>query len=107
MLTHKEWSNSSLDYILQLLSIDDVEKIMEETQEGIEYQRVSNYKRRVEHGFNLNYNKLLSCFAQEIDELLATNLSQEDEDAVLNELEELAKVLSNSHISIRPIEIID
>ena len=26
---------------LQLLSIEDVEKIMEETQEGIEYQRVS------------------------------------------------------------------
>lgn len=46
MLTHKEWLNSSLDYILQLLSIDDVEKIMEDTQEGIEYQRVSKYKRR-------------------------------------------------------------
>ncbi len=29
----------------QLMSIEDVEKIMEETQEGIEYQRVINYNK--------------------------------------------------------------
>ena len=41
---------------------------------------------------NMPHANLLSSFIKEIDELLATNLSQEDEDAVLNELEEITKV---------------
>ena len=46
------------------MSIEDVEKIMEETQEGIEYQR-------------------------ELDSILAGSLTDEDESLILNELDEL------------------
>uniref|UniRef100_A0A8C4NEQ4 Charged multivesicular body protein 6a n=1 Tax=Eptatretus burgeri TaxID=7764 RepID=A0A8C4NEQ4_EPTBU len=51
----------------QVMSIEDVERIMEETEEGIAYQR-------------------------EIDDLLAGGLSDEDEDAVLTELEQITQV---------------
>uniref|UniRef100_H2YNN0 Charged multivesicular body protein 6 n=1 Tax=Ciona savignyi TaxID=51511 RepID=H2YNN0_CIOSA len=56
--------NESLKAMHKLMSYEDVEKIMEETQEGIEYQR-------------------------ELDDLLAGSLSQEDEDDILAELDEL------------------
>uniref|UniRef100_A0AAY5LC95 Charged multivesicular body protein 6 n=1 Tax=Esox lucius TaxID=8010 RepID=A0AAY5LC95_ESOLU len=48
------------------MSIEDVERIMEETQEAIQYQR-------------------------ELDEMLAGSLTQEDDDAVLAELEALTQ----------------
>ena len=48
----------------QILSLEDVERIMDETREGIEVQ-------------------------QEIDALLAGGLSQQDEDDVLAELDEI------------------
>lgn len=47
-----------------MLSIEDIERVMDETQEGIEKQR-------------------------EIDELLTGTLTQEDEDAVLEELNQI------------------
>ncbi|XP_028413186.1 charged multivesicular body protein 6-like isoform X2 [Dendronephthya gigantea] len=72
--------NECLDKMHKLLSIEDVEKIMEDTQEGIEYQR-------------------------EIDELLATNLSEEDEDAVLSELEEITKTMEMPSVPTQePVE---
>jgi charged multivesicular body protein 6 len=49
------------------MSLEDVERIMEDTQDAVEYQR-------------------------QIDELLGQNLTQEDEDEVLKELEELTAV---------------
>lgn len=58
--------NECLDKMHKMLSLDDVENIMEETKEGIEYQ-------------------------QEIDELLSGGLTDEDEEAVLAELEALTK----------------
>ncbi|XP_013399205.1 charged multivesicular body protein 6-B [Lingula anatina] len=58
--------NDSLKKLHEILSIENVEKIMEETQEAVQYQ-------------------------QEIDDLLAGGLSQEDEDDVLAELEEITK----------------
>ncbi|XP_015929057.1 charged multivesicular body protein 6-A [Parasteatoda tepidariorum] len=56
--------NESLKSLHQMLSIDEIERIMDETHEGIEKQ-------------------------QEIDELLGGKLTEEDEDAVLDELESL------------------
>jgi charged multivesicular body protein 6 len=57
--------NEALKKIHEVLTIDEVERIMDETREGIEKQ-------------------------QEIDAIIATGaLSQEDEDSVAAELEEL------------------
>lgn len=56
--------NESLKKMHEILSIEEVEKIMDETQEGIERQR-------------------------EIDEILSGGLTDEDEDAVLEEYEKM------------------
>lgn len=57
--------NNALKKIHEILTIDEVERIMDETREGIEKQ-------------------------QEIDEIISSGaLSQEDEDSVAAELEEL------------------
>ncbi|XP_060074799.1 charged multivesicular body protein 6-A-like [Ylistrum balloti] len=58
--------NESLKKLHQIMSIEDVEKLMDETQESIEYQR-------------------------EIDNLLAGGLTEDDEEDVLAELDELTK----------------
>ncbi|XP_024287267.1 charged multivesicular body protein 6 [Oncorhynchus tshawytscha] len=58
--------NDCLKSLHEAMSIDDVERIMDETQEAIEYQR-------------------------EIDEMLAGSLTQEDEDAILAELEAITQ----------------
>uniref|UniRef100_A0A4W5KCR6 Uncharacterized protein n=1 Tax=Hucho hucho TaxID=62062 RepID=A0A4W5KCR6_9TELE len=49
------------------MSLEDVERIMDETQDAVEYQR-------------------------QIDEMLSGSLTQEDEDAVLSELEAITQV---------------
>ncbi|TWW82044.1 charged multivesicular body protein 6 [Takifugu rubripes] len=54
--------NQCLKKMHEVMSIEEVERIMDETQDSIEYQR-------------------------QIDEMLAGSLSQEDEDAVLAELD--------------------
>nr|CAB3230670.1 charged multivesicular body protein 6-B-like [Phallusia mammillata] len=59
--------NESLKSMHKIMSYEDVEKILEETQEGIEYQ-------------------------QELDDLLAGSLTPEDELSVLAELDELLGV---------------
>lgn len=58
--------NEALHTLHKLLTIDDAEKIMQDTQEAISYQ-------------------------QEIDEILAGGLTAEDEDDVLKELDQLIK----------------
>ncbi|XP_063042512.1 charged multivesicular body protein 6-like [Engraulis encrasicolus] len=58
--------NECLKKMHEVMSIEEVERILEETQEGIEYQK-------------------------QIDELLAGSLSQEDEEAVLQELEAITQ----------------
>ena len=58
--------NESLKKLHQIMSLEDVEKIMDETQEGIEYQR-------------------------EIDEILGAGLTNEDEEDVMKELDEIIK----------------
>eukprot|EP00731_Ephydatia_muelleri_P029272 Em0020g916a len=56
--------NECLEKMHQMMSLEDVEKIMDDTAEAIEYQR-------------------------QIDELLGQNLTQEDEDAIANELDSI------------------
>ncbi|XP_028268007.1 charged multivesicular body protein 6-like [Parambassis ranga] len=58
--------NDCLKSMHQIMSIENVERILDETQESIEYQR-------------------------QIDEMLAGALTQEDEDAVLAELEAITQ----------------
>ncbi|KAM5135672.1 charged multivesicular body protein 6 [Mantella aurantiaca] len=58
--------NDCLKKMHEVMSIEEVEKIMDETQEGIEYQR-------------------------QIDELLAGSLTTEDEEAILEELEAITQ----------------
>ncbi|XP_077979739.1 charged multivesicular body protein 6-A-like [Glandiceps talaboti] len=67
--------NECLKKMHQMMSIDDVERIMEETQEGIEYQR-------------------------EIDELLAGSLTQEDEDEILAELDAITQQTEDEEIKL-------
>lgn len=63
--------NEALKKMHEIMSIEDVERIMDETREGIEYQR-------------------------EIDDLLSGSLTQEDEDAVLQELEEMTQSVTEN-----------
>ncbi|XP_029293947.1 LOW QUALITY PROTEIN: charged multivesicular body protein 6-like [Cottoperca gobio] len=58
--------NDCLKSMHEIMSVEDVERIMDETQESIEYQR-------------------------QIDEMLSGALTQEDEDAVLAELEAITQ----------------
>ncbi|KAM9463154.1 charged multivesicular body protein 6 [Clarias gariepinus] len=58
--------NESLKKMHEVMSIEEVERIMDETQEAIEYQK-------------------------QIDDILAGSLTQEDEDAVLAELEAITQ----------------
>lgn len=58
--------NEALNKLHKLLTIEDAEKIMQDTQEAVSYQ-------------------------QEIDEILAGGLTAEDEEDVLNELDQLIK----------------
>ncbi|XP_029340065.1 charged multivesicular body protein 6 isoform X1 [Mus caroli] len=61
--------NECLNKMHQVMSIEEVERILDETQEAVEYQR-------------------------QIDELLAGNFTQEDEDAILEELNAITQVQS-------------
>lgn len=59
--------NVALKKVHEILTIDEVERIMDETKEGVEKQ-------------------------EELDAILSGTLTQEDEDDVLNELDELIKL---------------
>jgi len=60
--------NESLKQLQQMTSLEDVEKIMDETREAVEYQN-------------------------EIDALISgANLTEEDEDAIMAELDEITKI---------------
>ncbi|KAG8507513.1 Charged multivesicular body protein 6 [Galemys pyrenaicus] len=62
-----QFGNECLKKMHQVMSIEDVERILDETQEAVEYQR-------------------------QIDELLAGSFTQEDEDAILEELDAITQV---------------
>ena len=72
------------------MSVEAVQKLMDDTADAIEYQNVSfiwwQY-RALDQALSIGtYNA--SCL-QEIDEILSGNLTAEDEEDVLRELDEL------------------
>lgn len=72
----------------KLFSIEDIERIMDETREGVEKQKVFTG-----YSFSPNYRLLTNCAVfQEIDDILAGALTAEDEEAVDQELEEIIKL---------------
>uniref|UniRef100_A0A8D1ZMI9 Charged multivesicular body protein 6 n=1 Tax=Sus scrofa TaxID=9823 RepID=A0A8D1ZMI9_PIG len=62
-----QFGNECLNKMHQVMSIEEVERILDETQEAVEYQR-------------------------QIDELLAGSFTQEDEAAILEELDAITQV---------------
>ncbi|XP_026549659.1 charged multivesicular body protein 6, partial [Notechis scutatus] len=65
--------NECLNRMHQVMSIEEVERIMDETQEAVEYQR-------------------------QIDEILSGSFTTEDEDAILAELDAITQVSTNSQV---------
>ncbi|XP_006869579.1 PREDICTED: charged multivesicular body protein 6 [Chrysochloris asiatica] len=61
-----QFGNECLRKMHQVMSVEEVERILDETQEAVEYQR-------------------------QIDEMLAGSLTQEDEDAILAELDAITQ----------------
>lgn len=73
--------NEVLKQIHKEMNIESVEKLLEETQEAREYQRVRRHLLVFIFG--------VLTMMQEIDEMLANNLTSEDEEAVQLELQAL------------------
>ena len=95
----------------QVMSIEEVERILDETQDAVEYQRVCSAghspapphcqvgTRTASHCFPGGPRARHACYLsihlflpQQIDELLAGNFTQEDEDAILEELNAITQV---------------
>lgn len=77
--------NAVLKQIHTEMNPESVERLLEETAEAQAYQRVSLHCLRV------NGIMLTLLLGQEIDEMLATNMTAEEEDAVQSELEQLER----------------
>ncbi len=77
--------NAVLKQIHTEMNPESVERLLEETAEAQAYQRVSLHCLRVS-GIMLTL-----LLGQEIDEMLATNMTAEEEDAVQSELEQLER----------------
>ena len=73
--------NEVLKQLHQEMSLDKVEKLMDQTREGVEYQRVS---RPIP-------SRKIDADQQEIDETLQSRMSPEEEEAVQAELEALQR----------------
>jgi hypothetical protein len=78
--------NEVLKQLHAEMSLDKVEKLMDQTQEGVQYQRVCR------SGTLSGKGGELSVLVQEIDEALMSKMSPEEEDAVQEELAELEKM---------------
>lgn len=76
--------NDVLKEIHKEMNVESVEKLLEETAEAQAYQRVRCSS-------SLSLGRSTSTVFQEIDEMLANNLTAEDEDAVQSELEQLRR----------------
>jgi charged multivesicular body protein 6 len=83
--------NETLKELNSQMNLDAVEDLLLETTEAVEHQRVPT--------------KLYRAYLQEIDALLAGRLTEEDEEDVLRELEELTRVsLSRLELTIQEPE---
>ncbi|XP_052514017.1 charged multivesicular body protein 6 isoform X1 [Budorcas taxicolor] len=71
--------NECLNKMHQVMSIEEVERILDETQEAVDYQR-------------------------QIDELLAGSFTQEDEDAILEELDAITQLTGAPGLKQAPVE---
>jgi DNA-binding transcriptional MerR regulator len=80
--------NEVLKQLHQEMSLDKVEKLMDQTREGVEYQRVSC--PMIPHKTDADL--------QEIDETLQSRMSPEEEEAVQAELEALQREAMVSYI---------
>lgn len=75
-----ELGNEVLKQLHKEVSLDRVDKLMDETKEGVEYQRVS---------ISLPSRHAQIAHNQEIDEALMSKMSTDEEEAVQAELERL------------------
>ena len=75
--------NDCLKKLHEMLSIDQIEDIMEDTREAIEHQRVFFLI------FQVTFSLLMNFILKQIDELLGTALNEESMDDINKELEEI------------------
>nr|CAD7409782.1 unnamed protein product [Timema cristinae] len=83
--------NEALKKIHDVLSVDEVERILEETREGVDKQRCQERAQtKQESRISPSFTKMCPCeVGTEIDELLSGALTEEDEEAVEVELDQL------------------
>lgn len=90
--------NSVLKELNREMSIENVEKLMGETADAIAYQQV----RSPNTDWTQFKMLMLSMFApQEVDEMLASRMSAEDEDAVQAEVEAMEAELASDRTQPR------
>lgn len=77
LLEALENGNSALKELQNEMKIEDVEKLMDDTREGIAYQEVCKGVY------------LLTRNIQEIDQILSEKISQDDEEEILRQLDSL------------------
>uniref|UniRef100_A0A1I8ES05 SNF7 family protein n=1 Tax=Wuchereria bancrofti TaxID=6293 RepID=A0A1I8ES05_WUCBA len=83
------YGNEALKRMNQMISVDDIERIMDETKEAAEFQEV-RYFQRIFRSFHLSV--IIECFVQEISNMLSGKLGEDD----LEEVEkEFAKLIEN------------
>jgi charged multivesicular body protein 6 len=79
--------NTVLRDIQQEMSLENVYKLMEETQEAIEYQQV-----RFSSLFYISFSIFIAFWMQQISDALSGQFTERDEEAISMELEELERL---------------
>ncbi len=78
----------------EILKLEDIEKLMEDSREAVEYQNVCFF-------YSL-FIKLIGNFFQEVSNLLSGGLSRADERDVEDELNELIRAEESNEIGRLP-----
>jgi charged multivesicular body protein 6 len=98
VFTGLKQGNEALKEIHNEMSIEAVEQLMSDTQDAIDYQNVCDGVCFVVCNMFECKIYVVDLFIQEIDELMSGKLTEEDNEAILAELEELEKeVCSHKH----------
>ncbi|KAJ2962955.1 hypothetical protein NQZ79_g1924 [Umbelopsis isabellina] len=89
--------NEVLKEIHKEMSVESVQKLMDDTADAIEYQNVKTLTLTI-----VIRLLLLTLYLQEIDEILSGKITAEDEEDILKELDELQQqeVIKTSHCPI-------
>jgi charged multivesicular body protein 6 len=84
--------NESLKKLHQLMSLDEIEDIMDDTRDAIEHQRV-NIKSKT-YFFSIKVDNLINILfnIKKIDELLSSNMNDEEMDEINKELDDIIKM---------------